>query len=1038
MARKLTTLAPILLALAVLVSVLGSGTSRAATPANPNDPCATSGRDTCGTTGVGAYHQYAYGLRWFGDYRNAIPGVSGPTFCIDLNFWFPGKSYRYVQHTTAGLRSKAGTAISAATLEKISYAIWNDGRTNTANQQSAVMLYVHGQIGDAPAAQTAGNSIGPAVNAIYKQVTADANRYAGPYTMSVSTPSSDIAGESTSATIKVVSAAGNAVPDVSFGLDISGAGGAPSTVTSGANGTAKVTLTPDDATHGLSVKATATGLAADAPILYTPTSGASAANGQRLVAPASQTLTASETAKVSLITPTISSAATPASLTVGSTDADAVTLAGLPSDYNQMATVNVYGPASDQTTISCTGTPVATMTFTAANGTTHTSTFTPTEAGWYGYQVVLGGTSSVAATTSPCAPVSESFDASLATPTVSTQATPGSVNFGSSDADSVTVTGLPSGETPQATVNVYGPAASPSAIDCTSTPVASATFTASNATITTPSVTPTQVGYYGYQIVLPATSESDGVSTPCAPAEESFEVTTSPTVATQVSAASATPGTSLSDTLNVTGLQGQSATVTADLYGPFASASATNCTGTPVWRGTVAVNGDGTYETAATTLSTPGYYVYHESIAQTGFVEAATSKCSDSAETTVATGTPTITTRVSDAVVTPGSTLQDHAAISGLGRLPAPVHVVLWGPYTSAAAVNCTGTPAWSGSFTAKGDGSYLTAKATVRQAGYYVYQESIGATSAYSAVTTTCANSAETSVAKPAPQVVTEASSAVVVPGSSVLDHIRVSGVGSTPVKIDVSLYGPFAALSSVSCGGTPYSTGTVNASGNGTVNSPSTVIARAGFYVYRETLEGTGLVPSVTTACATPAETVLGRPEIITGPGVARFTSQGAALSVPAGEVPTNVSISSLNIAAPVSQDAISLNTGQMEIPANIHHVGWWQDGAAPASRTGTTLLFGHINYTGQGNGAFYELAQAGDGKQSITGDLVTVRTAGGKTYTYRIVRVQRMLKAQLPTSIFTQAGGRKLVMVTCGGALDAKTHHYVDNIVVTAVPA
>jgi hypothetical protein len=46
--------------------------------------------------------------------------------------------------------------------------------------------------------------------------------------------------------------------------------------------------------------------------------------------------------------------------------------------------------------------------------------------------------------------------------------------------------------------------------------------------------------------------------------------------------------------------------------------------------------------------------------------------------------------------------------------------------------------------------------------------------------------------------------------------------------------------------------------------------------------------------------------------------------------------------------------------------------------------------------------------------------------------------MPKPKLPTGIFTQNGSRKLVLVTCGGPFDQHTHHYVDNVVVTAVPA
>lgn len=1037
MPRRLSQLALALALIGSLIALAGVGVAAAATPPNPNDPCANDGRDTCGTTGVGAYHQYAYGLRWFGDYRGAIPGVSGPTFCIDLNFWFPGRSYKYAEHSVDGLRNRNGTLISAATLSRIAYAIWNDGRSNDPTQQAAVMLYVHGQIADAPPAQVAGDAIGGAVDAVYKRVSAAAARYAGPYTLSLSTPAKAIAGHATSATLKVIAASGAAVPDVSFALDIRGGTG-PATVTSGANGIATVSLTPTDTHAGLSLTATASGLAANAPTLYVPTAGAAVASGQRLVAPASQSVSASRAVAVSLITPTVSSVATPATLTVDSPDADSVTIKGLPAGYDQTATVDVYGPASTQTAISCSGTPAATLTLRAANGTATTPAFTPSQGGWYGYQITLPGTATVAATTTPCAPASESFDATLATPTVTSQATPGSLTLGATDADAVTIAGLPTGDAPQATVNLYGPAASQAAIDCSGTPAGSASFTATNGTTTAPAVTPSSVGWYGYQVVVSATNASDGVTSPCAPAPESFEVTTAPTVATQASSASVTPGSSLTDTVDVSGLQGQSATVSAALYGPFSSATAITCTGTPVWSGSLPVTGDGTYHTAATKLSTPGYYVYHESIAAQGFVQAAATPCADSAETTVVTGRPAITTRVSHAVIAPGGTLSDHAVVSGLGKLSGHVHVVLWGPYSTASAVSCRGAEAWSGNFSADGNGTYLTHPVTVARAGYYVYQESLGASATYPAVSTDCADAAETSLVKPDPSLVTQPSASVVVPGSAIFDQIKVSGLGSTPADIDVKLYGPFPALSRLSCGGTPYWSGSVRAGGDGTIDSGKAVIRRAGFYVYRETVVANGQIPTVTTPCANLPETVLGRPEIITGPGVARFGVNPFGLTIPGGEAPTAISIPALHIQAPVDRDAISVATGQMQIPADVHRVGWWQDGAAPAQASGTTLVFGHINYVHQGPGAFSALALAGEGQGSVTGDLVSVRTAAGRSYTYRIVSVTRMPKAQLPTSIFTKTGPRRLVMVTCGGPYDTHTHHYVDNIVVTAVPA
>ena len=84
-----------LLVTLLMLFTTGSGVAAAAEPPNQNDPCSRNGRDTCGTTGKGSYRNYRYGVRWFGDYRGAVPDVSGATFCIDLRFWYPGEKFEY-------------------------------------------------------------------------------------------------------------------------------------------------------------------------------------------------------------------------------------------------------------------------------------------------------------------------------------------------------------------------------------------------------------------------------------------------------------------------------------------------------------------------------------------------------------------------------------------------------------------------------------------------------------------------------------------------------------------------------------------------------------------------------------------------------------------------------------------------------------------------------------------------------------------------------------------------------------------------------
>jgi hypothetical protein len=904
------------LILVAMMAIVPS-TSLAASPPDSHDPCAVSGRDSCGTTGVGTYDTYQFGLRWFGDYRGAVPSVSGATFCIDLRFWFPGRAYRYQKRSANGLRNRAGGLVPGYNLHRMAYALWRYGRSNSARQQAATMLFVHGLMGDAAPGEVAPGVIGAGVNAVYDQIASDATRYAGPYSLQATLPSHVTAGTRAYLTVAVRAASGADVPGVSFDVRTTGAYGAPRHASSGGSGVARISLNADDLA-GLHASVTTSALPSNVPVVYIPTRGAAAASGQRLVAPASQTLSARASAVVAPAQLTLATTASPAgTLALGSSTSDKVTIAGAPAGYRPTVQVALYGPFASQSAITCTGTPALTASYVAAG----------------------------------------------------------------------------------------------------------------NGAATTPALTPTAPGYYSYVETIPGTPDVTGATTPCGAAAESFEVVAGPTVHTQVSASSLQPGGSLYDTVDVSGLGGQQATVTANLYGPFSDPTKLACTGAPNWTGTIQASGDGSYKTSPVQLTVGGYYVYQESIAASGFVQAATTSCSDAAESTVVQGAPTVTTQISAATAAPGSQIYDNAIVGGLGALSATVNVSLWGPYPSLSAVNCTGTPAWTGSVTANGNGTYQTAKVAIPSAGYYVYQESIASTPAYGAVTTPCADTAETVFAQGTPALGTQASSSVVRPGSTITDAITVSGLGKTPATIDVDLYGPYDSVAAISCAGRPAWSGHVAATGDGTVQSPAATIRKAGFYVFRERIVGSALIAPVQTPCAQVPETVLGEPMIITG---GAFPVIRAVAAAAGGAAPARVQISSLGVDAPVSAVAIDLGSGDVAVPPDIHRAGWWKDGAAPADSSGTVLIAGHVDSAVAGGGAFFPL------KSAQRSALIVVGTASGATYRYRVTRVQTIPKPQLPTGIFTRTGPRRLVLVTCGGPFDQRTKHYVDNVIVYATPA
>ena len=925
----------LLTTLLLAVALVPAAAAWAAEPPNQNDPCSRGGRDSCGTTGVGSYETYRYGLRWFGDYRRAIPAVKGPTFCLDLRFWYPSRTFDYVRRTsTAPFRNRAGAVVNTTALARMSYAIHRFGNSGRRSGQQAVMLYVHQLMDDGAPGEVNPAALGPTVQSAVRRIARDSARYAGPYRLQTSLPPGAetlAVRRRTTLTARVIAASGAAVPNVRLDLDLAGAGTLSESVRTDARGVARIALTPTDVRNGVRGTIRSELVAAAAPAIYAPRRADAARNGQRLAAPAR---TRAGTTVAIGVTPAkiaVSTTAAPATLALGEVSRDAVTISGAFSGWRADVEVRLYGPARTREAIICTGEPAGTTTYTAGLGQS-----------------------------------------------------------------------------------------------------------------TTPPLAPQRPGWYAYQLVIASSDDVVGLTTPCGEPSEIVKVEAQPTLKTQVSAAAVDPGAAVTDTVDVAGLGGESVTVLATLHGPYASAEAMNCEGAPVWSGSFEASADGAYVTEPVTLTVPGYYTYRESIAASEFVRAVQTPCAEAAETTIVRGRPQITTQVSAQETKPGDTITDSVAVSGLGALSATVAVELWGPFATREAIRCDGTPLATSTLTAAGDGTYTSAPTTLDRAGYYSYRESIAATAAFDGATTACGEVTETTFTRAGPAVTTLVSSQVVRPGGRISDRIRVTGLGQTPAVVEVRLYGPYPSRAAMTCAGEPYWKGTVAVRGDGEVRSPQVRLARAGFYTYRERIVATPLVLGTETLCGEETETSLARPLILTGRGdpagpagppagpfASIAASTPAVAASAAGAEPTHVALRRLGIDAAVYGVGIDTRLGVLDVPQHIDRVGWWRDGAAPGAAAGTILLGGHVDSARRGAGAFYALRNA------RRGDTISVRSGNGTTRSYRVTSLRRVRKAALPTSVYTNKGERRLVLVTCGGPFDARTKRYRDNVIATAVP-
>lgn len=143
-----------------------------------------------------------------------------------------------------------------------------------------------------------------------------------------------------------------------------------------------------------------------------------------------------------------------------------------------------------------------------------------------------------------------------------------------------------------------------------------------------------------------------------------------------------------------------------------------------------------------------------------------------------------------------------------------------------------------------------------------------------------------------------------------------------------------------------------------------------------------------------------------------------------------PVRVRIPVLGLDAPVEHVG-RLADGTVDVPRSWDGVGWYDEGPRPGDH-GPAVLLGHVD-SRSGPAVFARL-------RSLTPGAV-VETVGrdGVVLRFRVDRLERLPKARFPTEeVYLPTLQPELRLVTCGGAFDAASGHYVDNVVVYASAA
>jgi sortase (surface protein transpeptidase) len=120
-----------------------------------------------------------------------------------------------------------------------------------------------------------------------------------------------------------------------------------------------------------------------------------------------------------------------------------------------------------------------------------------------------------------------------------------------------------------------------------------------------------------------------------------------------------------------------------------------------------------------------------------------------------------------------------------------------------------------------------------------------------------------------------------------------------------------------------------------------------------------------------------------------------------------------------------------GTMEVPGDYGLAGWFTGGSMPG-QDGPAVIAGHVD-SKTGPAVFYRL---GDLRP---GDSVRVRRADGAWLAFEVTATAHYPKDEFPTeAVFGPVPGPVLRLITCTGAFDRASGHYLDNLVVTARPA
>jgi hypothetical protein len=399
-------------------------------------------------------------------------------------------------------------------------------------------------------------------------------------------------------------------------------------------------------------------------------------------------------------------------------------------------------------------------------------------------------------------------------------------------------------------------------------------------TVTVPNGDVNEVAWNSAATNASDVSDPSTVPLPAEPPKVGLVATTGPSLATTpigTSPLTAYSTSPLSDSVTITGTDGNSGTLDWSLVGPVYPVPGGGCSAlnaTSDWSGAAVVDSgsitipaeDGIVTVGPATVQGQGCYSWTEDLTLDNSAGSASLAAGDDVNEFVQAlpYDPILTTTATPVFDGTNNTSTDSVTVAqsglGIGNGAPTSDTMTWdlyGPATADPAGSCTSVdwtsftvPLDSGTINVTGDGTYTTPASDLTSAGIgcYTYTESLPATTSGTAASTPLGVSTETFALITTPQPTTSANQSLPNPRTSVSDAFTISDTYGYSGTVAWSLLGPVAPIagscSAISWSGvTAYSGGNQSFTGNQTaltVPTGGTTVGAPGCYSWADEVTG------------------------------------------------------------------------------------------------------------------------------------------------------------------------------------------------------